>query len=97
MLKERIPSTVEAADPAEVVFLAECTDEDWDRILRYCAHRRFAAGEILIREGQVDRTLMILTSGTLEADHNRRERRACRSRSDRVFGPPRTPAIMNRQ
>jgi CRP-like cAMP-binding protein len=62
----RIPLVANAADPAEVVFLAECTAEDWTRILRYCDHRRFAIGETLVREGHADRALMILTSGSLE-------------------------------
>jgi CRP-like cAMP-binding protein len=48
------------------VFLPQCDEEDWRRILRYCDRRRFRAGEDVVRSGDVDRSLLILESGVLD-------------------------------
>jgi CRP/FNR family cyclic AMP-dependent transcriptional regulator len=56
----------EPEDSAEAVFLAECDDQDWERILRHCDRRSFRRGEEIVRDGEVDRALLILTQGTLE-------------------------------
>jgi CRP/FNR family cyclic AMP-dependent transcriptional regulator len=51
---------------SDTVFLADCDEEDWARILRHCDRRSFRAGEEIVRDGEVDRALLILTEGTLE-------------------------------
>lgn len=48
-------------------FLTKFTDNDWQRFFTYLQERRFARDDVLIEEGAIDRTLYILTEGTLEA------------------------------
>ena len=50
----------------DTVFLADRDAEDWARIVRHCDRRSFRAGEEIVRDGEVDRALLILTQGTLE-------------------------------
>src|SRR5436189_1189314 len=57
---------LEPEDAAESVFLADCDTDDWNRIVAHCEWRRFAAGDEVAREGDVDRALLILVAGTLE-------------------------------
>jgi CRP-like cAMP-binding protein len=52
--------------PSEAPFLADSHAEDWERIERHAARRRFAAGEEIVREGEIDRSLVIVLSGELE-------------------------------
>jgi CRP/FNR family cyclic AMP-dependent transcriptional regulator len=52
--------------PAETSFLASCSDADWERIGRYCVQRRFEPGEEIVRQGEVDRSLVIVLSGSLQ-------------------------------
>ena len=54
------------AAPAEAPFLADSHAEDWERIERHAARRRFTAGEEIVREGEVDRSLIVVLSGELE-------------------------------
>ena len=53
-------------DASAAVFLADCAEEDWERILRHCEVRSFRRGEDVVRDGEHDRALLILTKGTLE-------------------------------
>ncbi len=53
-------------DAEPEVFLADCLEEDWERIARYCTRRRFRAGEIVVRAGDIDRSLAIVTTGGLD-------------------------------
>jgi len=57
-----------AADAAhrETAFLGDAFEEDWERIERHAARRRFVRGEEIVREGDVDRSLLIVLSGELE-------------------------------
>ena len=55
-----------SAAPVEAPFLADGYDEDWERLERYAARRRFRTGEEIVREGEVDRSLIVLLSGTLD-------------------------------
>jgi CRP/FNR family cyclic AMP-dependent transcriptional regulator len=57
---------LEARPVAETSFLAGSHDEDWERIERYCVRRRFRAGEAIVRQGEIDRSLVIVLSGSLE-------------------------------
>lgn len=54
------------AELAETSFLNDCSGEDWERIGRYCVQRRFDAGEEIVRQGEVDRSLVIVLSGSLD-------------------------------
>lgn len=53
-----------AAD--ELVFLRDRTEEDWERLLAHTEDVRFAAGDVLIRAGDRERSLYVLASGRLE-------------------------------
>jgi CRP/FNR family transcriptional regulator, cyclic AMP receptor protein len=48
-------------------FLAGLPDEDWTRIARHGDRIRFAAGDVVVREGHRDRALYVVLSGRLEA------------------------------
>jgi SulP family sulfate permease len=47
------------------VFLGGLADEDWEFLLEHTELRRLRAGETLIRAGEADRSLYLLTQGTL--------------------------------
>jgi CRP-like cAMP-binding protein len=49
----------------ETPFLADSYAEDWERLERYGARRRFRAGEAIVRQGEVSRSLIIVLSGEL--------------------------------
>ena len=49
----------------EAPFLADSYAEDWERLERFGARRRFRAGEIIVRQGEVSRSLIIVLSGEL--------------------------------
>jgi CRP/FNR family cyclic AMP-dependent transcriptional regulator len=48
------------------LFLGLRDQEDWARVLAHTERLRFHAGQILIREGEVDRSLFIVAVGELE-------------------------------
>ena len=54
-------------DPADssLTFLPERGEEDWAVVLAHTETRRFAAGDVVIRAGDDDRALYLLTAGTL--------------------------------
>ena len=61
------PAGNDAASEAviEAPFLADSYAEDWERLERYGARRRFKTGEAIVRQGEVSRSLIILLSGEL--------------------------------
>lgn len=54
-------------EPAErsLTFLPDRGKEDWAVVLAHTETRRFSAGDVVIRAGDDDRALYLLTSGTL--------------------------------
>jgi CRP/FNR family cyclic AMP-dependent transcriptional regulator len=56
--------TAERAD--DLVFLRDRSEEDWATLLAHTDTRRFRAGEEVIRAGEVDRALYIVSEGTLD-------------------------------
>jgi CRP/FNR family transcriptional regulator, cyclic AMP receptor protein len=54
-------------DPADssLTFLPDRGEEDWAVVLAHTETRRFSAGDVVIRAGDDDRALYLLTSGTL--------------------------------
>jgi CRP-like cAMP-binding protein len=59
------------ADPSgerhgELVFLPDLPDEGWRKLLSYTNTVRYPAGSMVIREGETDRALYVVTEGTLE-------------------------------
>lgn len=66
----------DADDAAPIpLFLTDATVEDWALVVDHCERRRFRAGEIVVRFGDVGRSLMIVVEGNLEAVAVRRGRR----------------------
>jgi CRP/FNR family transcriptional regulator, cyclic AMP receptor protein len=60
--------TLAAEQPApEAGLLAARSEEDWDALLSYAETRRLRPGDWLIREGEHDRALYVLSDGRLEA------------------------------
>jgi CRP/FNR family cyclic AMP-dependent transcriptional regulator len=60
--------TLAGEQPApEAGLLAARTEEDWDVLLAYTETRRLRPGDWLIREGERDRSLYVLSDGRLEA------------------------------
>jgi CRP/FNR family cyclic AMP-dependent transcriptional regulator len=60
------PGTVDAHErPDEFSFLADRSQSDWRRILEYTETRRFDRGEVLVESGDADRSLILLTEGTI--------------------------------
>lgn len=51
--------------PRETSFLGDAFAEDWERIARYAARRRFVRGEEIVSEGEVDRSLLVVLRGEL--------------------------------
>jgi CRP/FNR family transcriptional regulator, cyclic AMP receptor protein len=49
----------------EQVFLASLSDQDWIRLVNACEHLRFASGDVVMRAGEVDRSLAIVRFGRL--------------------------------
>lgn len=56
-------SSPEAA--SEAPFLADSYAEDWERLERFATRRRFVTGEDVVRQGDDDRSLIIVLSGAL--------------------------------
>jgi CRP-like cAMP-binding protein len=59
------PQDPAASTASEAPFLADSYAEDWERLERFAARRRFRAGEEIVRQGDVDRSLLIVLSGEL--------------------------------
>jgi CRP-like cAMP-binding protein len=49
----------------EAPFLADSYAEDWERLERFATRRRFRAGEDVVSQGDLDRSLIVLLSGEL--------------------------------
>lgn len=60
------PDQEGAPTSPELVFLPHWGDEKWEKLLRYTEIRRFRTGDIVIRQGDTDRTFFILVEGRLE-------------------------------
>lgn len=50
----------------ELVFLPQWDDAKWQRLLAYTELRRFQQGDVVIRQGESDRTFFIIIEGRLE-------------------------------
>jgi CRP/FNR family cyclic AMP-dependent transcriptional regulator len=57
--------------PGSLQFLADRSERDWAMILDHAEVRRFAAGEELMRAGQRERALYVLTEGSVSAATDR--------------------------
>ncbi len=48
------------------VLLAKWSDEDWAKLLAYTSVRRARPSEVVLQEGETERAIYFVTSGTLE-------------------------------
>jgi CRP/FNR family transcriptional regulator, cyclic AMP receptor protein len=55
----------EGPPAGDLTFLPDRDEEDWSVVLAHTETRRFAAGQEVIREGDQDRALYLLTEGSL--------------------------------
>jgi CRP/FNR family transcriptional regulator, cyclic AMP receptor protein len=53
------------APDSDLTFLADRAEADWAAVLDHTEKRRFSAGEAVIRAGDDDRALYLLTAGSL--------------------------------
>jgi CRP/FNR family transcriptional regulator, cyclic AMP receptor protein len=58
--------TEDTAAAGELTFLDHHFEEDWSTLLGYTEARRFSAGDTVIRAGEDDRALYLVTAGSLE-------------------------------
>jgi CRP/FNR family transcriptional regulator, cyclic AMP receptor protein len=49
----------------DVLFLPDRSERDWEKLLAHTDSRRFRPGEKVIQAGEIDRSLYIVTEGTL--------------------------------
>jgi CRP/FNR family transcriptional regulator, cyclic AMP receptor protein len=61
------PNASDDRNDDELVLLPELEEHSWSRMFTYATRRRFSKNEIIIREGEVDRSLYIVSSGALQA------------------------------
>jgi CRP-like cAMP-binding protein len=76
------PTLVGDRPAPEAGLLATRTQGDWDVLLAYTDTRRMRPGDWLIREGELDRALYVLSDGRLEA--------ILPGRADRIIEAPAT-------
>ena len=50
----------------QLLFLQDRSEEDWEKLFAHTDARRFRAGEEVMRAGDIDRALYIVTEGSLE-------------------------------
>lgn len=60
------PGAATPAADAAMTLLRNASPEEWRRLLEHATSRRFAAGDWLIREGEVDDALYFVSDGELE-------------------------------
>lgn len=60
------PTESESVQPDELTFLRQWSDRKWRRLLDFATRRPFRAGEVVIQQGDTDRTFSIIIEGTLE-------------------------------
>lgn len=79
-----------ASDAAGQGFLSDFTEEQWQRFMRYTLRQKYRPGDIVVREGDRDRTLSMLLEGTCEVlvatDATGRMKQVARHSKGSVFG-----------
>ncbi len=81
--------TAQAAATEELVFLPQASPNDWDRLIEHTDARRFAAGDLVLRQGSAEQAFYIVTRGRLEvlmADDRGSFRRIATIEPGSVFG-----------
>lgn len=60
------PGAAGDAPADDLLLLRDLTEDEWSTFLGFTVSRRFVAGETIVRTGERDRTLHIVTDGVLE-------------------------------
>jgi CRP-like cAMP-binding protein len=60
------PTEQEGPAPSNLLFLSDCDEKDWEKLLSYVETQLFRAGEIIMNEGDRDDALSIVQSGQVE-------------------------------
>jgi CRP-like cAMP-binding protein len=60
------PDLEEQESSNDFTFLGDCSEDEWDKVVDLTQRRKFSAGDIIVAEGEADRALYIVASGTLE-------------------------------
>lgn len=60
------PNESAPEDSAALLFLDQQSDADWAILLGFMETERFKAGEVVLRVGEQDRSLYVVTAGSLE-------------------------------
>ena len=60
------PDSAGSAESKELVFLPDCNEADLAKLLAYTETVRFRAGDVVMRLGEADRSLYIVTGGRFE-------------------------------
>ncbi len=74
--------------PDEIVFLDGATEADWERLATAGSRQRFRAGDVVVAQGENDRSLMIVLDGRLETvvGSGRKQRRLSTIHAGSVLG-----------
>lgn len=60
------PDAAEPESAQDLVLLPAWGEAEWQRLVEHTAIRRFRAGDVVVAQGDADRTLYIVVSGRLE-------------------------------
>ncbi len=60
------PESESGDDSRDVLFLPNWAAEQWRKLLAHTETRRFTTGQVVIQPGEVDRSLYVITTGSLE-------------------------------
>ena len=82
------PGTSDSAEAAALIFLADWSDTDWDKLLAHTQTHRFHEGQTVLQAGDVDRTMYVVAEGSLEVltGTGRRQRRLVTIEAGSVVG-----------
>jgi CRP-like cAMP-binding protein len=79
-------SAGDAGADRELTFLADRDEHDWEIVLGFAELRRFAPGEVVIRRGERERALYLVTAGALEVRPDERGTVLTRIEAPSVLG-----------
>lgn len=62
------PTLAESERGHDALFLSHLDEEEWERLLEHTQTRRLSAGEVVVRAGETDPALYLLTRGMLRVE-----------------------------
>ena len=87
------PSLAQSEREHDALFLSHLDEDEWERLLEFTQIRRLKAGEVVVRAGEPDDALYLLTQGTLRIEQPdvAAQRRGVRRSSWRAHSPAPVP------